>query len=385
MIFTRKTLPYAFLMLSLLATACTKKADNPNALVKLEITNAPGSLIVLREGETSAIELAFLPQTVDKNALTFTYTSGDENVFTVEQSGTIIAKTAGDATLHVMTYSNLLVRTSCNVKVITKNAILASDLTITDDKKSVIMGRGASFDLAPAITLLPANVTVSELSYTSSNIAVATVSNAGEITAVAKGKATITVSTLDGSRKEVKCELTIKDVAREEYNRSNWALTWAYNLKYTDTVNPTGDQNAMIDGDPNTCSIIIKPGKTFGGITAPADKPSFFVVDMGEPSQVDWLYYRDRNASGTAANSSIGLRIRGFTLSGSDDGIAFTDIRTVPIEEIPYVASAIEHTFDIPSSKYRYYKFNLDVWDTSVAGNTTQLSEFKLGRFDLID
>lgn len=385
MIFTRKTLPYAFLMLSLLATACTKKADNPNALVKLEITNAPGSLIVLREGESSPIELAFLPQTVDKNALTFTYTSGDEKVFIVDEKGMIQAKVAGDAVLHVMTYSNLLVRTSCNVKVIRKDAVLATDLTIADDKKSVIMGRGTSFDLAPAITLLPENVTVNELSYTSSNVAVASVSNKGVVTATSKGKVTITVGTLDGSRKEVKCEVTIKDISREEYNRSNWVLSWAYDLKYTDAVNPTGDQNAILDGDPNTCSIIIKPGKTFGGITAPADKPSFFVVDMGEPSRVDWLYYRDRNASGTAANSSIGLRVRGFTLSGSDDGIAFTDIRTVPVEEIPFVTSTVDHNFDMPSSTYRYYKFNLDVWDTSVAGNTTQLSEFKLGKFELVD
>lgn len=65
---------------------------------------------------------------------------------------------------------------------------------------------GGKETLVPAIA--PVNATNKIVTWTSSNIAVATVSNAGEVTGVAVGTANITVTTADGNRTAV-CSVTV--------------------------------------------------------------------------------------------------------------------------------------------------------------------------------
>ena len=90
---------------------------------------------------------------------------------------------------------------------------------------------GEKFTLAPQIT--PSNATNQNVTWTSSDATVATVSN-GEVTAVGVGSATITVTTADGN-KTATCKVTVSAAAATTY-----ALTLVSPTNGTLTASPSG-------------------------------------------------------------------------------------------------------------------------------------------------
>ena len=83
--------------------------------------------------------------------------------------------------------------------------IAATSLSIATTKASINVG---DTDTVKA-TFAPADVTNKRLVYTSSDESVATVDASGKITAVKAGKATITATTTDGSKKSATVEVTV--------------------------------------------------------------------------------------------------------------------------------------------------------------------------------
>ena len=83
--------------------------------------------------------------------------------------------------------------------------IAATSLSIATTKASINVGET---DTVKA-TFAPADVTNKRLVYTSSDESVATVDASGKITAVKAGKATITATTTDGSKKSATVEVTV--------------------------------------------------------------------------------------------------------------------------------------------------------------------------------
>ena len=95
--------------------------------------------------------------------------------------------------------------------IIGLNDVLATSITL--DKTEAHVAFGGTLGLVA--TLLPMDVTNSELSWISSNENVATVDANGMVTAVAEGEATITVSTTDGSGLSASCIIHVEE---EEIN-----------------------------------------------------------------------------------------------------------------------------------------------------------------------
>lgn len=90
-------------------------------------------------------------------------------------------------------------------------------------------------------TVAPANATNKNLSWSSSNTDVATVSN-GVVTAVAAGSATITVTTEDGS-KTATCAVTVNAATRTAVNMTGFSATSTTIVKgNTTTTSVTNDQ-----------------------------------------------------------------------------------------------------------------------------------------------
>lgn len=84
---------------------------------------------------------------------------------------------------------------------------------VTLDKGSMTVKPGKTFTLTPSV--YPANATDKTVKWKSSDTSVATVSSKGVVTAKGEGKATITVTTNDGS-KEAYCEVTVDNVSTME-------------------------------------------------------------------------------------------------------------------------------------------------------------------------
>ncbi|WP_245176844.1 Ig-like domain-containing protein [Flavobacterium aquidurense] len=83
---------------------------------------------------------------------------------------------------------------------------------------SASLSVGGTQQLTP--TILPANATNKSVNYSSSNTAVATVNSSGLVTAVANGSATITVTTVDGSKTST-CLVTVSTATGTYYTIKN--------------------------------------------------------------------------------------------------------------------------------------------------------------------
>ncbi|MBR4461089.1 MAG: Ig-like domain-containing protein, partial [Erysipelotrichaceae bacterium] len=82
--------------------------------------------------------------------------------------------------------------------------VTVTSLQFTDS--SVTVAKGASKNLS--YTILPSNATIQDLTWSSSNTSVVTISN-GRITGVNQGTATVTATTTDGSNQSATCTVTV--------------------------------------------------------------------------------------------------------------------------------------------------------------------------------
>ena len=123
-----------------------------------------------------------------------TWTSSNPAVATVSANGTVTAVSAGTATITVRTADG---NHTASVAV----TVTAPTVSVT----GVTIGGAATRNMTTGNTLLllptvnPANATNRNVTWTSSDTAVATVSVNGRVTAVSAGTATITVRTADGN------------------------------------------------------------------------------------------------------------------------------------------------------------------------------------------
>ena len=114
------------------------------------------------------------------------YTSENQAIATVDQNGWVIGIAGGTVKITVTLISNRNISDSMSVKVIS----LPESINITGNKTLMI---GATSQLTAVVIPNAANQAVS---WSSSNTAVATVSNSGLVTAKAAGTATITVTSV---------------------------------------------------------------------------------------------------------------------------------------------------------------------------------------------
>ena len=94
-----------------------------------------------------------------------------------------------------------------------ESTVNVTGITLDKTEASMIVG-GETLTLTP--TVAPGNATDKSVTWSSSNEAVATVSNDGVVTAVAAGTATITVTTTDGA-KTATCAVTVAAPAASTY------------------------------------------------------------------------------------------------------------------------------------------------------------------------
>ena len=131
------------------------------------------------------------------------WTSSDQSVATVDNAGRVTALKAGSATITVTPEDGGKTAT-CSITVREK---LYPVTGVTLDKTSVELTEGDVTILTATVN--PSNASNRNVYWTSSDQSVATVDNAGQVTALKAGSATITVTTEDGG-KTANCKVTVK-------------------------------------------------------------------------------------------------------------------------------------------------------------------------------
>jgi len=144
----------------------------------------------LTAGENITLTATVLPTYATNRNVT--WTSNNPAVASVV-NGVVTAISAGTATITVTTQDGNFTATS----VVTVNPATTPVISVTLSHTSAIVTAGESLTLTA--TVLPANATNQNVTWTSNNTSVATVNNNGLVTAVSAGTATITVTTEDGS------------------------------------------------------------------------------------------------------------------------------------------------------------------------------------------
>lgn len=143
----------------------------------------------------ASVEATVVPE--DATDVVIEYVSSDEAIATVDNTGYITAVAAGEADITASVVDTGLAAT-CHV--IVTPAIESLDIS----KSSMTMKPGATNTLS--VTVSPEDANISGMTWTSSDEAVATVDQEGDVTAVADGTATITATIGETT---VTCDVTV--------------------------------------------------------------------------------------------------------------------------------------------------------------------------------
>lgn len=146
---------------------------------------------------------SFSPIIYETGASTsLTWNSSNNSVASIDKNGLLTTKGVGTTTIFC-TASNG-VSAQCVVSV---NPVLVSGITLNMAKATVATGK----QLQLTATLAPSNASNKSVTWSSSNEAVAVVSENGTVIAISPGVCQIKATANDGSGKSASCMLTVKD------------------------------------------------------------------------------------------------------------------------------------------------------------------------------
>ena len=192
--------------------SATSKDQKANATYTISVKNVIEQKITLNESTITMkkgtkftwLDVTFKPKnTTDKS---LTWKSSNKKIVDVNKKGVLNAKGIGKATITVTSANGK----TANVKVsVTKYAVKVKNVS-TISKKTIMEGEKITLPLE----FEPVNATNQKVKWKSSDEDVATVNAKGVVTAKKAGKATITVTTQDGSMKSSKCVITVKELSK---------------------------------------------------------------------------------------------------------------------------------------------------------------------------
>ncbi len=234
------------LLFAAFCVSCTPEETN----VAVTSVNLDTSELNLTEGERYELKATVSPFNATNKKVIFK--SGNTSVASVTETGVVTAHKAGNTKVTVVTDDGGKTAT-CDVTVVAKKyPVTGVKLNSTQEK----LGVGETITLTATVT--PSTATDKTVSWSSSNTSVATVSQNGEVSALKKGTATITVTTKDGG-KTATCKITVEDkvypVESVTLDKSTYKMTVGDNVALKATVNPSNATDKTVSWSSNNISV----------------------------------------------------------------------------------------------------------------------------------
>lgn len=154
----------------------------------------------LNIGSGSKLTATVLPANTTNK--TVKWASTNSTVATVDQTGQVTGMAEGTAIISATTSDGSNLSTTCTVTV---KPILVTSITLSQTALELTKDETATLQA----TVLPANATNSQITWNSSNTAVATVSQSGLVTPVGAGSCVVTVAAVDASNVSATCQVTV--------------------------------------------------------------------------------------------------------------------------------------------------------------------------------
>lgn len=183
--------------------------DGFTPYLRLEkIVEAPASITLsgatLKAGETTVLTAAFDPNTTPQSARGLKWSSDNENVATVDASGKVTAVGVGQA--RITATSEVFEEASPAECVVTVNKNDVQIEGVALDKTAIEITTGNTAQLSASV--LPEG-SPQGVTWSSSNSEVASVDEAGLVTAIAEGTAVVTATSSADSSKSASCTITV--------------------------------------------------------------------------------------------------------------------------------------------------------------------------------
>ena len=301
-------------------------------------------------------ESAALSKKLD--ALDMSYSSSDPAVVMVDENGNIAAISAGTAEVALSSKDGKITASKTIEVVVTPTGITTTDvLTLT-------AGEAATLETAVA----PDDATHVSISYTSSDNDIATVSDAGEVTAVAAGNATITAA-VDGTALSAACKVTILPAIESvELNYTTLSLRPEGTAQLTYTVAP---EEALADNVTYTSSDeTVATVDAEGNVTAIADGTATITVDVNGVTAECEVTVATKAAS-TAGNSNNGSS---STSSAQTQNSSAAASSSFEYGAIPFSLASNGNWWGIDQSDSAYWAVLNNINSMRAAGGLSALS-----------
>jgi hypothetical protein len=176
------------------------KEDNAKVEVRVTGVALDRNAVVLAPDSTAQLAATVMPE--NANVQEVSWLSTDEAVATVSSTGFVAAVAEGTTSMVVTTVDGGFTDT-CAVTVL---HIVVPVTSVSLDPHSLTLMPDSTAQLAA--TVMPENADVREVSWLSTDEAVATISPTGFVTAVAEGETSIIVTTVDGEFADT-CAVTV--------------------------------------------------------------------------------------------------------------------------------------------------------------------------------
>lgn len=175
-------------------------SSTPTYPTSISLTAASNSISI---GATTQLTIGYTP--ADTNVKNVTYSSSSESIATVSSSGLVTGIADGTATITATAQAES--GTVSATTTITVTPIAVTSVSLSSNSETIKVGKTVT--LIPTIS--PSNATNKNVTWSSSNTGIATVSG-GTVTGVAAGTATITVTTVSGS-KTATCTVVVQEAS----------------------------------------------------------------------------------------------------------------------------------------------------------------------------
>ncbi|KAA6303760.1 MAG: hypothetical protein EZS26_000311 [Candidatus Ordinivivax streblomastigis] len=316
------------------------------------------------------------PGNADNKKLHYSMAEASLQYATITDEGLLsVVKSSGRNFVTIQIVSDDNPEAQATIKIQTVTEVLISEVTVLKALDGLTVGVGQILDLNLCTGVLPTNVNVKNRKLTFELLEgqdVLTLNDDGVIEAIGIGTAKLKATSKNGIFKEFTISVA---TGLTELTRVLWSVATSVSYGYVPDGS-TGLPADMFDNNPATFFSVTKPGKTYNGLSTPADHIPYFIVDMKSVQKFNYIRWNHRSG-----NSNNYLRVWGINFAGSDDGEMFTDIQTDI--EIPHDSNAAAIQIAIPESEYRYVKVTLTKWSDNsggaIDGYTMQIGEFGLG------
>lgn len=233
---------------------CTVTATTHNGLTatcNVTVKQLPESIsftesaIAIGIGESHSLEVVFNPENTTERGLT--WSSSNTTIATVNNAGEVTGKGAGKAVITAKTTNGLTA--TCNVTV----EVPVTNVEFEQDYYEMFTGE----TLTIVATVTPDNAADKTLTWTSDNESIAKVDQNGVVTALRKGEALITATSVNGV--EAYCLVTVKQAPTSiSLNESDIDLPLGDEFQLVATVKPADSEDksvVWVSSDPGTATV----------------------------------------------------------------------------------------------------------------------------------